>query len=236
MKLEDITDQSALDELIKSSVDDAIGGLVNKNNELLGKLKKAKGSDEEIESLRKAAEELKALKEGQLEEQGEYKKLLEKTREQHETETEKLRQALQAEQQTTKTLLVHDGLSRELSKHNVNPVLLDAAVQLLAPEVSVVDAEGKRIAQVGEKTLDLYVADWVSSDVGKNFALASANSGGGAGGNGDGTKVNEAEKHFKPETWNLTEQGRLAQSDPDAYKALHEKYPTRNAGARSSAA
>jgi len=231
MKLEDVKDQSALDALIADKVKAAITGMTDKNDELLGKLKAAKdnAAPDDIEDLKAAMLELKKLKDGKLEEQGEYKKLLDATREQHSTELEKIQGLLKAEQSSTRRLLIQEGLSSELGRHNVNPVLIESAIALLANDISIIEENGNKVAKVGEKTLDIYVKDWVSSDIGKNFTLASANSGGGAGGNGSSSTQSESEKHFLGESWNLTEQAKLSKTDPTQYKQLHEKHPTREA-------
>ena len=236
MKLEDLKDQTALDKLIadsvKGAVEEATEGLIAKNKELIGKFTKAYDglSEEEFESLKAASTELQKLKDGTLAQQGEFKKLYETAVEQHAIDMKTKDDAISAGAAEIKTLLVHDGLVKALNANNINPVLIDAAVRLLENDVSLVELNGKRVAQVGEKGLDSHVKDWASSEVGKNFALATNNSGGGAGGNGGGNTPDENEKHFKDATWNLTAQAALSKTDPAAYKALNDKYPTREAG------
>lgn len=239
MKFEDIKSQEDFDKFLEAFKTEITEGLVSKNQELLGKLRAAKDKqlpdDVDIKALQEAADELKKLKEGTLEEQGEYKKLYETSKAQHEEELAKRDDALRAANEQMRALIVNDGLSRALSAHNVNPVLLDSAVRLLASEVTVVDEDGKKVAQVGDKSLDSHVQSWLSSDIGKNFALAPANGGGGAGGNGEPGGDTPAETPFKAATWNLTEQAKLAKSDPDQYAKLHEKYPSRDAGGNAQA-
>ena len=227
MKLEDIKDQDALDAAITTAVETAVAGLAAKNQEILGKLAKAKEVPDDLDALKKAATDLAALKASQLEEQGNYKKLLENSTAQHKEAIDKLNNDLKATNDELTGMLVQGGLSKLLSAGKVNPVLLEAAVGLLASDVSVISADGKRTAQVGDKTLDVYVADWLQSEVGKNFVLADGNTGGGANGNSGGTNGDEAAKLFTTEGWNLTAQARLSVTDPEKYKALHEQHPVK---------
>lgn len=229
IKLEDIKDQAGFDAAIKSVVDEAVSGLVNKNAELLGKLDKAKrtAAPDNLDELLAAQGKLKELETADLEKNQEYKKLLDNSKAQHEEAMGALQGKLKAEQGITKNLLVNEGLAKSLGKHNVNPVLLDAAISILSADVSVIDVDGKRVAQVGDKGLDSFVKDWANTDVGKNFVLAPANGGGGAGGNGNNGSPSEHEVHFKSDTWNLTKQGALLKSDPDAYAILHKQYPSK---------
>lgn len=236
IKLEDIKDQAGFDAVIKTVVDEAVSGLVNKNTELLGKLDKAKknGAPENIEELLAAQGKLKDLETADLEKNQEYKKLLDNSKAQHEEAMAALQGKLKTEQGITKNLLVNEGLAKSLGRYNVNPVLLDAAISILSTDVSVIDVDGKRVAQVGDKGLDDFVKGWANTDVGKNFVLAPANGGGGAGGNDNNGSSSEHEKHFKAGTWNLTEQAKLSKSDPDLYKSLKEKYPSKAGQASAS--
>jgi hypothetical protein len=239
MKFEDIKDQDSLDAVIATSIKTAVEGLQSKNDEILGKLAKAKSSmipdGVDIEALQKASADLKALQDGKLEEQGEYKKLLETSKEQHQADMKKQTDALEAANSELKHLMVNQGLSTALSTNNVNPVLLDSAVMLLSGNVAMIEENGKRVARVGDLSLDDYVKNWVNSDIGKNFALAPANGGGGSQGNSSGGTVDENAKIFSSDGWNLTAQAQLSKSDPDAYKALNEKFPVKPEPARQAA-
>lgn len=229
MKIEDIKDQATLDKLIGDEINSSVEGLLNKNSELLGKLSKAKEQiPENIDELLAANDKLKKIEDGKLEEQGEFKKLLDTAKTQHAEERASLNDSLKTEREIIKKLLVNDGLSKALSKNSINPVLLEAAISILSHNVSVVDIDGKRVAQVGDKSLDDFVKDWSATDVGKNFILAPSNNGGGSGGNNSNNSSSEFEKHFQSKTWNLTEQAKLLKSDPEKYAILHEKYPSRN--------
>jgi len=232
MKLEDIEDQDGLEKLVAAAIATAIGGLKTKNDELLGKLAKAKGNampdGVDIEVLKKAAADLKELQDKGLEEQGEYKKLLETSREQHATALKELTDKFDSSDATVKHLMVNQGLSAALSSHNINPVLLDSAIHLLSGDVTLTDVNGKRVAQVGDKNLADHVKDWIGGDVGKNFALAQQNGGGAAGGNsGNGGNHDANAKLFSHDGWNLTKQAQLSKTDPDSYKKLNEANPSR---------
>jgi len=235
MKLEEINDQQGLDKLIENSVQEAVSGLLAKNSELIGKLKTAKDNvPENLADLLTASDELEKLRSTKLEEQGDYKKLLEQSKLQHSEAMGQLQSKLKAEQSQVKGLLVTGGLHKALAAANVNPDLLEAAISILQHDVSIVGNNGTSIAMVGDKDLSQYVKDWAGENVGKHFILAPNNAGGNANGNGTKNPINDAETPFRKDTWNLTEQAQLSKADPEAYKGLVAKYPTQNTGANAS--
>jgi len=230
MLLEDIKDQTALDALIADTLKTALAGMQAKNDEILAKLATARASATpegiDLAALQKASDDLKALQDKGLEEQGEYKKLLETSREQHATALKELTDKFDASEASVKHLMVNQGLSAALSSHNINPVLLDSAIHLLSGDVTLTDLNGTRVAQVGDKNLADYVKDWIGGDVGKNFAMAQQNGGGGANGNnGTNGTPDENAKLFTNEGWDLTKQAQLYKTDPDAYAPLHKAHP-----------
>lgn len=229
MKFEDLKDQSSLDAALAAAIATAVEGLKTKNDEILGKLAAAKENmaPDDLAALQQAAIDLKTLKDGQLEEQGEYKKLLDTARAQHAEAIKAITDKFNTSEAQVKHLMVNDGLAKALGAHNVNPVLLDAAISLLSGDVTLTDLDGKKTAQVGDKSLNDYVSDWASSDVGKNFTLAGGNTGGGAGGNGGANTPDDIAKAFTHAGWNITEQAKLYNSDKDKYTQLHEKFPVR---------
>lgn len=239
IKLDDVKDQAGLDAAIESAVSTAVAsateGLAASKDKILGRLKKR---DEElgklegldVDSLIAAQAKLKEIESKSLEEQGEYKKLLEKAKEQHAQETADAANKLKSANDLVQTLLVHDGLSKELAVANVNPVLLDAAVRLLESDVAVVEEDGKRVARVGEQSLAEHVKKWAASDVGKNFVLASGNQGGGSNGGNGGNDVSEWDVHFAPKTANLTKQGELYKKDPTMYNEMKAKHQSEAQG------
>lgn len=104
------------------------------------------------------------------------------------TNAEKATKALEAESGFTQKLLIDNGLTAELTKHNVtNPALLKAAQALLRANVKIEIDGDNRIAKFGDKPLADAVKEWAGSEEGKHFVTASSNSGGGAGGGAGGT-------------------------------------------------
>lgn len=165
-----------MQEAIDAAVEAATTGLKNKNTELLSELKKARKAGEitpeqlaEVEAerdkiasdLAKAHKDLKAAN----------------------TSAEKATKALEAESGFTKSLLIENGLTSELTKAGVtNPALLKAAQALLRNGVEIAVDGDKRLAKVGDKDLAAHVKEWAASDEGKHFVAAQTNTGGGAGG------------------------------------------------------
>ena len=169
---------------IEAAVAEATAGLVAKNQELLGKLKKAT-KDAQIDPSEHAAlqSELDATQ----------AKLAEavKAAKAANTEAEKFKKAYESESKLTHNLLVENGLTDALTKAGVtNPVHLRAAKAMLAGQVQLIAEGESRIAKVGDKPLADYVSEWAKGDEGKYFVAAPQNGGGGApGGAGKGGNV-----------------------------------------------
>lgn len=174
---------------IKDAVSEAVAevkenteGLIKKNSELLGKLKKAqKGA--EIDPADHAALE------SDLEEARGKLRTAEKLAKTATAEAEKSKKSFEGESKVVHDLLVDQGLSAALLENGVKkPQFLNAAKALLANKVTL-EADGeKRVAKVGDKTLSEHIKEWAGSDDGKEFVDAASNSGGGGGGGkgGDG--------------------------------------------------
>jgi hypothetical protein len=173
--------KKAIKEAADAAVAEATAGLVAKNQELLGKLKKAQ-KDATIDPADHAA--LQAELDSAQGKLTEANKLLKVAT----TESEKVKKAYEAESKVTHNLLVETGLTTALLEAGVKkPVYQKAAKAILAGQV-VLTAEGEtRIAKVGDKPLAEFVKAWAVSDEGKAFVDAPANSGGGAHGGGNGT-------------------------------------------------
>lgn len=235
IKLEDLKTQDELDKAIAKAVSDATGdleGLKSKRDQLLAQEVKLKEKHkDEIEAKDKELSDLKADLEQKLEGNEGYKKLYDKAVEQHTAEVAKLQEKIAASDTAIQELLVTDSLTRELTAANVNPELIDVAISSLSADVAIVEDNGKKVAKVGDKTVADHVKDWAAGNVGKHFIIADENSGGGSPGNdnNNSSKFAEFEKHFKGETWNLTEQSKLLKTNPEAYNTLHAKYPAREA-------
>jgi len=169
---------------IEAAVAEATAGLVAKNQELLGKLKKAT-KDAQIDPSEHAAlqSELDATQ----------AKLAEATKalKAANTEAEKFKKAYESESKLTHNLLVENGLTDALTKAGVtNPVHLRAAKAMLSGQVQLVAEGDNRIAKVGDKALADYVGEWAKGEEGKYFVAAQQNGGGGApGGAGKGGNV-----------------------------------------------
>jgi len=169
---------------IEAAVAEATAGLVAKNQELLGKLKKAT-KDAQIDPSEHAAlqSELDATQ----------AKLAEATKalKAANTEAEKFKKAYENESKLTHNLLVENGLTDALTKAGVtNPVHLRAAKAMLSGQVQLVAEGDNRIAKVGDKALADYVGEWAKGEEGKYFVAAQQNGGGGApGGAGKGGNV-----------------------------------------------
>jgi hypothetical protein len=172
--------KAAIKEAIDAAVLEATQGLVAKNQELLGKLKKAQKDatidpadhaalQSELEATQnKLAEALKAAKTAT-------------------TEAEKIKKAYETESKVAHRLLVENGLTEALLESGVKkPAYQKAAKALLAGQV-VLTADGEnRIAKIGDKLLKDAVVEWSKSDEGKAFVDAPINGGGGAGGGSNG--------------------------------------------------
>jgi len=203
----DPNDQETKDAL-KAAIEEAVTGLKEKNQELLGKLKKAQ-KDATIDPADHAAlqteleqaqnqilEANKALKTANL-------------------DADKHKKAFEAESQFAHRLLVDNGLTDAILKVGVKPELSKAVKAMMAGLVKL-DVDGEnRVAKIGDKPLADYVSEWAKSDEGKHFVAAPANNGGGAngGGHGGGSTKKWAEM-------NLDERTALFKSNPEQAKAM----------------
>jgi len=175
----DLDTKAALKAAIEEAVTEATTGLVAKNTELLGKLKKAtkdaqidpaehQALQTELDDVKtKLTEALKATKEAA-------------------KQAEKDRKALEKEAGFVSHLLVDNGLSEALLKSGIKPEMTKAVKAMLASQVTLKADGDKRIAVVGDKLLSDFVSEWSKSDEGKVFVSAPDNRGGGAPGGGDG--------------------------------------------------
>ena len=186
----------------------------------------ALGDDDPV-ALRKAKDELEALKVKDKESNNQYKELLQDSRKNEETlknEVESLKKAnLEKSAKLDVRLALMDG----------DPVIvemIEAATTLVM--VSVVFEDG--IPLVKGKPISEYVTEWKKTAVGKRFVASDMN-GGGANPGGTGGGMDDVEACFKhrtseqrangkAKTWNITEQTKLKRSDPEKYNMLAKKY------------
>lgn len=94
---------------------------------------------------------------------------------------------LEAETGFTQKLLIDNGLLETLGKNGVtDPAYQKAALAMLRGGVQIVIDGDNRIAKFGDKPLADHVKEWATSDEGKRFVAADANTGGGAQGGAGG--------------------------------------------------
>jgi hypothetical protein len=177
-----ITDEALRAKATKAFEDaiaEATSGLQAKNNELLGKLKKAQKSGEidpaDYQSLQDENERLKT-------ENGENKKTIKKLS----TDFDATKKQYESESQFASRLLIDNGLNDALIKAGVKPEMTKAVKALIAPQVKIKTEGDNRTPVIGEKSLSDFVTEWASSDEGKHFVAAPLNQGGGANGGGNG--------------------------------------------------
>jgi hypothetical protein len=201
---------------IQAAVDEAVKGLKDNNRQLQADLRKAKAkaSDGNIDpaELERLEAEVDRLK-GELTTATKTAKDATKRAETAET-------SLTAEQAHTQKLLVDNGLAAALTEAGVtNPMMHKAAAALLRTGNKIdiaVDGEN-RVAKIGDKGLGDFVKAWAQGDEGKAFVAAPGNGGGGAHGNG---KPGGPANPWAKESFNMTEQGKLLQSNPTLARSM----------------
>ena len=171
--------KKAIKEAADAAVADATAGLIAKNQELLGKVKKLQ-KDAAIDPA-----EYQALSEAKDTAEAKLAEAL-KTVKQATAQAEKDRKALEAETGYVSKLLIDNGLTDALLKAGVKPEMSKAVKAMLAGQVSLKVEGDKRLAVVGDKALGDFVTEWAQSDEGKHFVAAPANQGGGANGGAQG--------------------------------------------------
>lgn len=224
---EDFKDDKAFNDYINSLVNPlstANEGLKKDISKLKKKAKSFEGIDpEEYKTLKDELAELKKKKE---EGETETEKQLRVAREQHQKEMKDLKNEVALLSDDNKTMKVDATLSVALAKAKVKDGLLDAAIKLIKPDVSLVMVEGKRVAMIGEKTIPEYVDEWCNTEVGKTFTLAKRNSGGNGKGPGQSVSEDAAEKFFdkKSSGFNRTKQLEIKKENEELYKTLLKKH------------
>jgi len=171
--------KAAVQQFVDAAVTEATAGLVAKNQELLGKLKKAQ-KDATIDPADHAAlqAELDQTQTKLTEAQKQLKSAL--------TDAEKSKKSLEVEGGFVSKLLIDNGLNDALLKAGVKPEMSKAVKALLAGQVTIKTEGDKRNAVIGDKSLSDFVDEWAKSDEGKHFVSAPNNQGGGANGGGKG--------------------------------------------------
>lgn len=223
--------QKDVDSAVEKTVKEATTTLTTKNTELLGELKTAKKAitpADEIERLKKVETDYEALKDDKMKGNSDYEKLLNTSKEQHGTELAGKDEIIASLNGQLNTTLVSDALTKALVSVKVNEGLMGAARTMLASQVSVIDQDGKKVALVGDKTIQQHVEDWAKSDEGKHFVLADQNGGGGSGGSGGGGGGGtDNDKYFDPNNaeFNTTKQAEVyTKEGAPEYERLAEKF------------
>lgn len=167
-------------EELDAKIAEAVEGLRQKNEQLLGEVKKLKkGRDidpAEIQALESERDELRS----KLTAAEKAAKIATK-------DAETIRKQLESEASFNQRLLVDNGLTEALTKNGVtNPVHLKAAKALLMQGIKVELDGDNRVAKMGDKLLTEAITEWASGDEGKHFVAAPGNAGGGAAGGGAG--------------------------------------------------
>ena len=183
------------EEELKAKIDEAVeaatGGLLKKNQELLGELKEArKGKTIDPAELDKLQSKIDLL-ESDL-------GIAQKTSKEKDKLLKQAQDALASESGFTQKLLLDNGLTEALVKVGVASPYLPAVKAMLSTQAKVIPEGDARKAVIGDKELSEFVKDWATSDEGKHYISAPANGGGGAsGGSGSGSGT----KTWTRETW-----------------------------------
>ena len=166
---------------IQAAIEEATSGLVAKNKELLGEVKKLKRG-QEIDP------QVVADLEAQVEKlQGELT-VSQKAAKDAAKVAETVNAQLKAESGFTQKLLVDNGLTDALVKLGVEKHHLPALKALFGSQAQVVVEGDSRIAKIGDKALTEHLAAWAATDDGKHYLPAAANGGGGSQGGAGGGK------------------------------------------------
>lgn len=175
-KIEGLTDEQI------ENINSLAGGLVSKKDELLDKLNRVKSnsgaSAAELEELRafKESADIKAAEDSK--KFDEAKRLIEERYQKQISEFETKNKELSS---SYEKIVVDNALNAALDSAKVNPSLKDGASSMLRGKIEIVEGQ----AQIDNKPLNEYVAEWSESDQGKAYCLAPDNSGGGSNGGGN---------------------------------------------------
>lgn len=213
---------------IKAAVDKEVGSLKTKNEEILGKLTKAKTALTDAETAKAA--EIEAAVQDKLVTEGKLEALIERLRDTHAKEKEDLTKQLSDSKEATlvvegdlQELVINKGLSDAFLEAGViNPDLLEAAISLNSGKAEIGrDDNDKAVVLINGKAVDEFMTDWAAGK-GKAF-ITDGSTGGGAGGDGTGD-TDDFEQFFKPETVNLSKQLELKNTDAKRYETLSKRY------------
>ncbi len=119
------------------------------------------------------------------------------------------------------SLVVDSGLKSALAEVGVtNPALLEGSRALLTNGVKIAE-DGTLTME--DKPLAEALKEWAGGDTGKAFVSAANNAGGSAGGNtGGNASGHDGPNPFAKDTYNLTQQIAIQNSNPELAKTLQE--------------
>ncbi|HEY1138782.1 MAG TPA: hypothetical protein VGE88_01050 [Lysobacter sp.] len=171
-------DSKEFKDAVAAAVAEATEGLRSKNNELLGKLKKAQQGQQidpaDLQAVEAERDQLRT-------DLANANKALKKANGDLEAATKRATDIDTAYNGTLRDA----ALTEALTKAGVtNAVHLKAAKALLGSQATVVDENGTRVVKAGDKALGDFITEWAGSDEGKHFVAAPNTTGGGSqGGN-----------------------------------------------------
>lgn len=172
---------TAREEELREEHEAEIEGLKTKNTNLLAKLSKARAGDggtdnvAEVERLENELHEAQA----KLRKSETDLRAANRTVETITSERDTARTELGTEQTYSRDLLVNGELTSALVAANVGAQFLPDVTASLAREVEIKEADGKRKAFVGDKSLGDFISEWSQGDRGKHYVIAPSNGGGG---------------------------------------------------------
>lgn len=196
------TELDAAIEAAVGKVQESIDRLEAKNKELIGENRKLKTAGEiKPEDLRDAEERADKAEARARELESESKKLI--------GERDKAVKALETEQGFTQKLLIQDGLKTALIANGVKDEDYITSLSAQFGLGATVKVEGdKRLAMIGDKSLEDSIKEWAGTDAGKKYISAPVNSGGGAPG---GDKGSVAAKTMTRAAYNALDQNQKAE-------------------------
>jgi len=240
----DLTDEQKT--AIRAKVDDEIKGLQNKNSDLIGINKELKkvtisGLDESvIQSLKDSMKKLTDDKEADMVKNGQISELIQMKIDQATQEANaRLTKAETEKEEAESKYKDASSVNRKMQIENVIRNAAGSIEDIMPTAVTDIVSRAMNIWKVTDNILTAFDGEkqifdkeskpvtpsaWVESLRKESPHYFSKASGTGAGGSGDGGGESDWEKHFKPETRNLTKQSELYKTDIELYNSLNAKY------------
>ena len=216
MDIEGAVDKSKLEEFRAHNI--AV------NNELKAWKERYEGIDPD--EVRKLVAEKARLEEEQQVKAGESEKVLENRIKGMKADYEKKEAAMASEIRNLSGCLTATQFDQavvgEATKRGLRPTAhaditarARSVFKLVSGAPRAFEPDGQTVRYGRDGVTPMTLAEWVDALVSDAPHLFEANAGGGAAGSGSGGAVNRSGRNpFRKESWNLTEQMRLAKSDP----------------------